>query len=76
MTYNVVQIKLRNSECDNDEDYSTKKDGTKSKRKKVKKEEEDEDEGVTNLTAEKQMQCSIILQELNRKMQLVTWKPS
>lgn len=51
-------------------------DGRKVKRKRVKKEEEDEDEGVTNLTAEKQAQCSIILAELNRKMQLVMWKPS
>lgn len=73
----LLQIKLRNSECDNDEDYpGGKVDGRKVKRKRVKKEEEDEDEGVTNLTAEKQAQCSIILAELNRKMQLVMWKPS
>lgn len=70
----LSQIKLRNSECD-DEDYS-KKDGTKSKRKKIKKEEDEDDDAATNLTPEKQVQCSLILDELNRKMQLVTWKPT
>lgn len=69
------QIKTRNSECENDED-ANKKDPNKIKRKKVKKEEDEDDDVITNLSTEKQVQCSIILEELNRKMQMVTWKPT
>lgn len=69
-----MQIKTRNSECENDED--SKKDPNKIKKKKVKKEEDEDDDMITNLSSEKQAQCSIILEELNRKMQLVTWKPT
>ncbi|GJQ67733.1 hypothetical protein Trydic_g21063 [Trypoxylus dichotomus] len=71
----VKKTRSRNSECDNDDDTS-KKDMNKPKRKKVKKEEEEEDDVVVNLSPEKQQQCSLILEELNRKMQLVTWKPT
>lgn len=66
------QTKLRTTDYEDDD---SKKDSIKAKRKKIKKEEE-EDEEVTSLTQEKQNQCAIILAELNRKMQLVTWKPT
>ncbi|EFA11507.1 UPF0547 protein C16orf87 homolog [Tribolium castaneum] len=71
----IRKIKTRNSECEND-DEGGKKDPSKIKRKKVKKEEDEDDDVITNLSAEKQVQCSIILEELNRKMQMVTWKPT
>ncbi|XP_017776260.1 PREDICTED: UPF0547 protein C16orf87 homolog [Nicrophorus vespilloides] len=67
--------KSRTSECDDDDNMS-RKELNKAKRKKVKKEEEDDDELVMNLSPEKQLQCSLILEELNRKMQVVTWKPT
>lgn len=68
------RVRLRNSECD-DDDYG-KKDGIKSKRKKVKKEEDEEEDMAVNLTPEKQAQYALVLAEINRKLQLVTWKPS
>lgn len=68
------RARLRNSECD-DDDYM-KKDGIKPKKKKVKKEEEEEEDMFSNLSAEKQAQYALILGELNRKLQLVTWKPT
>jgi len=68
----IKRAKLRNSECDDDD----KKDPTKSKRRRVKKEDEEDDDSTTPLTPEKQLQCSIILAEINRKLQLVTWKPT
>lgn len=73
----VKKTRARNSECD-DEDYiCSKRDGSsKPRKKKVKKEEDDDDDLVNSLSAEKQLQCSLILAELNRKMQLVTWKPT
>lgn len=37
--------------------------------------DEDETEGVNNLSPEKQLTCSLILQELNSKMSTVAWKP-
>lgn len=64
----------KNSDCD-DEDYM-KKDGAKPKKKKVKKEEEEEEDMFSNLPPEKQAQYSLILEELNRKLQLVTWRPT
>ncbi|CAH0562103.1 unnamed protein product [Brassicogethes aeneus] len=69
----VRKSKTRHSECEIDEDL--KKDG-KAKRRKIKKEEEEDDEVITSLSAEKQYQCSLILDELNRKLQVVTWKPT
>lgn len=68
------RARLRNSECD-EEDY-IKKDGIKPKKKKVKKEEEEEEDMFSNLSPEKQAQYTLILGELNRKLQLVTWKPT
>ncbi|XP_043271369.1 UPF0547 protein C16orf87 homolog [Venturia canescens] len=38
--------------------------------------EEDEMEGVSSLPPEKQLTCSLILQELNNKMSTVAWKPT
>lgn len=68
-------MKKRISECDNDEEEcSSKKEPGKSKvKKKVKKEEEEEEE--INVSPEVQQQCSYILEQINLKMQLVTWKP-
>lgn len=68
----VKQAKLRSSECEDEE----KAESTKTKRKRVKKEEEEDEDTTATLTPEKQLQCSIILSELNRKLELVTWKPS
>ncbi|KAB0801169.1 hypothetical protein PPYR_05523 [Photinus pyralis] len=68
----IKKVKLRNSECEDDD----RKDLVKSKRRRFKKEEDEEEEPIAPLTAEKQLQCSIILAEINRKLQLVTWKPS
>ncbi|XP_044764876.1 UPF0547 protein C16orf87 homolog [Coccinella septempunctata] len=62
----------RHSECE-DEDVN-KKEG--KRKKKVKKEEEEDDDLINNLPPEKQKQCAIILEELNRKLQMVTWKPT
>lgn len=69
-------MKKRISECDNDDDEcSSKKDPSKNKsKKKVKKDEEEEEE--INVSPEMQQQCSYILEQLNLKMQLVTWKPT
>ena len=39
-------------------------------------EDDDEMEGVSSLSAEKQLTCSLILQELNNKMSIVAWKPT
>ncbi|XP_022907741.1 UPF0547 protein C16orf87 homolog isoform X1 [Onthophagus taurus] len=71
----LFKTKARNSECENDEDGS-KRDASKPRRKKVKKEEEEEDDVMLGLSIEKQNQCAVILEELNRKMQLVMWKPT
>ncbi|XP_022907742.1 UPF0547 protein C16orf87 homolog isoform X2 [Onthophagus taurus] len=71
----IKKTKARNSECENDEDGS-KRDASKPRRKKVKKEEEEEDDVMLGLSIEKQNQCAVILEELNRKMQLVMWKPT
>lgn len=65
------QTKTRNSECDNDDDSRQ----ITKKKKKVKKEDEEEDDLINHMSAEKQVQCGIILSELNRKMTSVTWKP-
>ncbi|XP_058789256.1 UPF0547 protein C16orf87-like [Phymastichus coffea] len=37
--------------------------------------DDDEMEGVSSLPPEKQLTCSLILQELNNKMSSVAWKP-
>lgn len=39
----------------------------------MKKEEEEEEE--INISPEMQQQCTYILEQLNMKIQLVTWKP-
>lgn len=70
-------MKKRVSECDNEEEESSnnKKENVKNKtKKKVKKEEEEEEE--INVSPEMQQQCTYILEQLNLKMQLVTWKPT
>lgn len=70
-------MKKRISECDNDEEeYSSKKESgkNKSKKKVSKKDEEEEDE--ISVSPDMQQQCSYILEQLNLKMQLVTWKPT
>ncbi|XP_065165145.1 UPF0547 protein C16orf87 homolog [Atheta coriaria] len=72
----VKKTKTRHSECDNDEDGIARRELSKPKRKKMKKEEDDDDDIMANLSPEKHLQCSLILEELNRKMQVVTWKPS
>ncbi|XP_019865908.1 UPF0547 protein C16orf87 homolog isoform X2 [Aethina tumida] len=69
----VRKTKRRHSECDLDDEIQK---GGKNKRRKVKKEEEDDDEAINNLSPEKQYQCALILEELNRKLQIVTWKPT
>ncbi|XP_018330076.1 UPF0547 protein C16orf87 homolog [Agrilus planipennis] len=66
------KMRQRNSECENDDD----KKETKTKKRKQKKEEEEEDEVTAHLSPEKQQHCSIILEELNTKLQLVGWKPT
>lgn len=38
--------------------------------------DDDEMEGVSGLSIEKQLTCSLILQELNNKMRIVAWKPT
>ncbi|KAF2905596.1 hypothetical protein ILUMI_00573 [Ignelater luminosus] len=68
----VKKAKLRNSECEEED----KKDQVKIRRKKIRKEEEDDDESPIVLTPEKQLICSVILAEINRKLQVVTWKPA
>lgn len=37
--------------------------------------DDDETEGVSALSPDKQLTCSLILQELNNKMGMVAWKP-
>lgn len=68
----VKKTRSRVSECD--DDHIPPK-ASKPKKRKMKKEVEEEEEGPVNLTSEKQLQCLIILSELNRKMGAVTWKP-
>lgn len=67
-----LQTKQRHSECEDDD--NNKKEG--KRKKKAKKEEEEDDDLVNNLPPEKQKQCALILDELNRKLQGVTWKPT
>lgn len=38
--------------------------------------DDDEMEGINGLSPEKQLTCSLILQELNNKMRVVAWKPT
>ncbi|PBC26175.1 hypothetical protein APICC_09519 [Apis cerana cerana] len=38
--------------------------------------DDDEMEGINSLSPEKQLTCSLILQELNNKMRVVAWKPT
>lgn len=37
--------------------------------------DDDEMDGINSLSPEKQLTCSLILQELNNKMRMVAWKP-
>lgn len=39
-------------------------------------EEDDEDDPMAKLTPEMMSHCSMILDSLNSKMQIVTWKPN
>lgn len=74
--HTFLKMKKRLSECDNEEEEgnSKKEHGKHKSKKKVKKEEEEEEE--INISPEMQQQCSYILEHLNLKMQLVTWKPT
>ncbi|EGI65673.1 UPF0547 protein C16orf87 like protein, partial [Trachymyrmex septentrionalis] len=38
--------------------------------------DDDEMDGINGLSPEKQLTCSLILQELNNKMRVVAWKPT
>lgn len=72
----MLQAKTRSSECDNEED-GNRRDSTSSgkiKKRKLKKEDEEEDDVIVHFPPEKQAQCSIILAEINRKMDSVMWK--
>ncbi|XP_072402548.1 uncharacterized protein [Diabrotica undecimpunctata] len=72
----IKKMKQRLSECDNDEEEDNRKDNCKSKKKKMKKEDEEEDEILTKITPELQKHCQFILEQLNFKLQMVTWKPT
>ncbi|XP_057661131.1 UPF0547 protein C16orf87 homolog [Diorhabda carinulata] len=72
----IKKIKKRTSECDNEEEEDNKKDNGKSKKKKVKKDEEEDDEALTKLTPELQQHCQSILDQINIKLKMVTWKPT
>lgn len=74
------QLKKRLSESKNDEeeeeDETLDKKEPKLKRRRQKKvEEEDEDDPMTKLTPEMMSHCSMILDSLNSKLKIVTWKP-
>ncbi|KAL1492385.1 hypothetical protein ABEB36_010638 [Hypothenemus hampei] len=76
----IKKLKKRLSESkveeeDEEEEIIDKKE-TKLKKKKQKKvEEEDEDDPMVKLTPEMISHCSMILDSLNSKMKIVTWKP-
>lgn len=38
--------------------------------------DDDDTEGIYGLSPEKQLTCSLILQEINNKMRVVAWKPT
>ncbi|XP_011137690.1 UPF0547 protein C16orf87 isoform X2 [Harpegnathos saltator] len=70
-------------------DKQTKKSAKLNKKKKRKGkgkgkngssngigDDDDEMEGINGLSPEKQLTCSLILQELNNKMKVVAWKPT
>ena len=69
----MLQTRNRNCECDNDED--SRRGLSKSKRKKIKKEDDEEDNDFANMSPEKQEQYSIILNDINKKLHVVMWKP-
>ncbi|KAJ8980593.1 hypothetical protein NQ317_018721 [Molorchus minor] len=48
----------------------------KMKKRIIKKDEDEDDEVTTRYTPEMQMQCQIVLEQINMKLQLVTWKPT
>lgn len=68
-------MKKRISECDMEDEEDNKKDNGR-KRRKVKKEEEEEDEVLTKLTPELEHHCQLILDQINIKLKMVTWKPA
>nr|CAH7743361.1 unnamed protein product [Callosobruchus chinensis] len=75
----VRALKKRVSECEVDDEEDEKRGAGKSKKKKAKKrteEEEEEEDVMSRYTAEMQVHCQMVLDQLNAKMQLVTWKPT
>ncbi|CAG9855420.1 unnamed protein product [Phyllotreta striolata] len=71
----IKKMKKRISECDIDDDDEAKKENGR-KKKKIKKEEEEEDEGITKMSPELEQHCQIILDQINMKLKMVTWKPA
>ncbi|XP_076262119.1 uncharacterized protein LOC143197473 isoform X2 [Rhynchophorus ferrugineus] len=65
----------RNDDDDEDEEIIDKKESKLRKKKQKKMEEDDEDDPMIKLTPEMMSHCSMILEHINSKMQLVTWKP-
>nr|XP_023011767.1 UPF0547 protein C16orf87 homolog [Leptinotarsa decemlineata] len=72
----IKKIKKRISECDNEDDDDLKKENCKNKKKKVKKEEDEDDEVLSKVTPDMQQHCQMILDHLNLKLKMVTWKPN
>lgn len=68
-------MKKRISECENDDDEE-KKDAGKNKKKKIKKEDDEDDEIISRFTPEMQLNCQLVLEQINMKLQMVTWKPT
>ncbi|XP_018569907.1 UPF0547 protein C16orf87 homolog [Anoplophora glabripennis] len=71
----IKKMKKRISECENDDDEE-KKDVGKNKKKKIKKEDDEDDEIISRFTPEMQLNCQIVLEQINMKLQMVTWKPT
>ncbi|CAH1153838.1 unnamed protein product [Phaedon cochleariae] len=72
----IKKMKKRISECDNEEDDDVKKENCKHKKKKLKKDEDEEDEIISKITPEVQQHCQMILDQINLKLKVVTWKPT
>uniref|UniRef100_A0A6M2DL89 Protein photinus pyralis n=1 Tax=Xenopsylla cheopis TaxID=163159 RepID=A0A6M2DL89_XENCH len=78
--------RTRNSDCIDDDDTGTSRrdtvssNGTTASRAKRRRARKEESDGggdiVSKLSPEKQALCSIILAELNNKIQRVLWKPN
>ncbi|XP_030756496.1 UPF0547 protein C16orf87 homolog [Sitophilus oryzae] len=65
----------RNDDDDDDDEVIEKKESKLRKKKQKKVEEEDEDDPMLKLTPDMVSHCSMILEHINSKIQLVTWKP-